>query len=131
MHVPTRVTTSWALAVLFAAATGGGEAWHFIPGNGHLIELPGGYLRVGIALPPLAPGAPAGGPALESGQSESLPCENEGDCAICGLSGQTFSQPAMVAFAAATPFVQDVPPAASCASCESPVLSYRARAPPC
>ena len=130
MHVPTRVTTTWAFAALFAAAIGVGEGWHFVPGNGHLVELPGGYLCVGITLPRVPPGFLDGRPVLDNGQRESIPCEDEGDCIICRLSGQGKSRAETVDFVAATPLGQDSPPAAFSAFCKPILPPFRARAPP-
>ncbi len=130
MHVPTRVTTTWALAALFVAATGVGEGWHFVPGNGHVVQLPGGYLCVGITLPQGIPAFSGCGPALDNRQRESFPCENEGDCIICRLSGQGQSPTETVSFVAAAPLVQDLPPAAFSAFCERILPPFWARAPP-
>ncbi len=130
MHVPARVTTTWAIAAFFALATGVGQGWHFVPGNGHLVEVPGGYLCVGITLCQAFPWLPGGGPALENGQRESFPREDEGDCAICRLSGQGQSRAETVHFVAATPFGQDLPAAAFSAFCEPILPPFYARAPP-
>jgi len=130
MNVPTRVTTTWVLAALFAAAAGVGEGWHFVPGNGHLVELPGGYLFVGITPPQGIPGGSGCGLALDNGQRESFPCENEGDCPVCRLSGQGQWRAETLSFVGATPLVQGLPPAAFSAFCEPILPPFQARAPP-
>ena len=130
MHVPARVTTTWALAAFFAMATGVREGWHFVPGNGHLVDLPGGYLCVGITLCEVTPRLSGGRPALDNRQRESFPREDERDCAICRLSGQGQSRAETVHFVAATPFGQDLPAAAFSASCKPILPPFHARAPP-
>ena len=41
--VISRQKTIWVLTAWFAAVVGVGEGWHLFPGNGHLVEYPGGY----------------------------------------------------------------------------------------
>ena len=130
MHVPARVTTTWALVAVFATATGVGEGWHFVPGNGHLVELPSGYLCVGITLCQATARLSGGGPALDNGERESFPRKDEGDCVICRLFGQGQFRAETVHFVAATPFGQDLPAAAFSAFCEPILPPFHARAPP-
>ena len=130
MFRPTRVTTTWAIGILFVAAMGIGDGWHLVPGNGHLVEIPGGYVCVGITLSQVAPRFPGWGPALDNGHRDSFPWEDEGDCLICRLSGQGQSRGETVHFVAATPLGDGLPPGAFSAFCEPILPPFQARAPP-
>ena len=130
MHVPTRVTTTWVLAALFALATGVDQGWHFVPGNGHLVEVPGGYVGVGITLCRAYPSLSGGEPALDNPEREAFPRAHEGDCAICRLSGQGQSRAETVHFVPAIPFGQDLPATTFSGPCEPIRPPFQARAPP-
>jgi len=132
MCVPSRSTTTWILTAFFAAAVGLGEGWHLVPGNGHLVELPGGYcVCVGITLPRAAPPAQDDVPTVDSGQRKSVPVEDEDDCPICRLSGQGQLQAEAADFVSATSGGRDRAVVAECALCEHVVSPFHARAPPC
>jgi hypothetical protein len=71
MRSPTRAAITWVLVGLFAVIAGIGEGFHLVPGCGHAVELPGGYLLVGLADPetPAFPYAPSPGVRRHEGGS--------------------------------------------------------------
>jgi hypothetical protein len=76
----------WLVATLFAVATGVGEAWHLIPGNGHYVELPGRHLSLGIWLPRSPDRVNPDAPSLETRQTDSA--RAAGGCRICDFRAQ-------------------------------------------
>jgi len=130
MPVPSRATTTWALALGFLLVTGVGEGWHLVPGNGHFIALPGGCLCVGIELSASDPGWSGRGSVLTGAARNPIRRADESDCLICRLLGQGQSRAEGSDWAAAAPFRQDVRPLA-CPALSAPILApFRPRAPP-
>ena len=88
MRTSARTIHTWFLAALFAAAVGVGEAWHLVPGNGHLVRLPGGCLSVGIALPQPLLHWQDGYPVVDDGRLTGI--VSVGDCVKAIVSKQEF-----------------------------------------
>ena len=132
MPVPSRSTTTWILTAFFAAAVGLGEGWHLVPGNGHLVEFPGGHcVCVGITLSRACLLAQGDVPTVDSGQRNPVPVEDEDDCPICRLSGQGQLPAETVDFVSAASGGRDLPVVAYRAFYEHIVSPFHARAPPC
>jgi hypothetical protein len=130
MHLCARATISWLLAGIFALASGVGEGWHLIPGCGHAVELPGGYLFLGVTGPESACSPDTGPPAVRRPQGDSIPCYDEDECPICRVSGQgklrTYA-PGLWLVLAVLHAVPATPPPISQARARQP---FDARAPP-
>ena len=132
MRVPSRSITTWILAAFFSAAVGLGEGWHFVPGNGHLVEVPGGScVCVGITLPRAALLDQGDVPTVDSGRQRAVPVEDEDDCPICRISGQGQLQAEAVDFASAISGGRERAVVADSAFCEHVISPFNARGPPC
>lgn len=110
MRFPTRATITWLLAGLFALTAGVGEGWHLVPGCGHAVELPGGYVFVGLASPKSTSFPDAGSPGVGRSQDDSPPCCDEDECPICRLSGQGKLRAEAVGFCLGFAVLHGVPP---------------------
>lgn len=130
MCIPARAKITWLLAAMFLAATGVGEGWHLLPGNGHLVELPGGYLLLGVRLPQAIPDTSGGGPAFDSGQRWSVPIEDDATCPICRLTGQGQSPAKAVHLVLAIPLKQGLPATSDSVPSAHVARPFDARAPP-
>lgn len=86
MSTRLRQLAIWLLAAVFAAATGGGEAWHLVPGNGHWIELPGGYAPCGFSSCCTTPVGQRDPAVATQPEPDSLTAADF--CLICQLAGQ-------------------------------------------
>jgi hypothetical protein len=82
MSVRFRARIAGSLAAIFLAISAAGEGLHYLPGCGHAVELPGGYLFLGLSIQrspnvgqrPTGVGQPRGAP---------IPLRDAGTCAIC------------------------------------------------
>lgn len=84
-----RFLITWTLAPWFALLFAVGEGWHFVPGNGHWVDLPNGRgLIVGGAARFDVSRVPDAGPAVTASRPEDLPHRDAGSCLICRLVGQ-------------------------------------------
>jgi hypothetical protein len=73
---------AWSLAAIFLAISAAGESLHYLPGCGHAVELPGGYLFLGLSIP----GFPSVGPrptGISQPRGVPIPLRDAGTCAIC------------------------------------------------
>jgi len=130
MRFPTRATISWLLAGLLALVAGVGEGWHLIPGCGHAVEMPGGYVLVGVATPRSICCPDAGSPGVRRPQGDSVPCYDEDECPTCRLCSQGKLRAEVAGFCPALAVLHAVPatpPETSQARTRQP---FDARAPP-
>jgi hypothetical protein len=89
MGIPTRRIITWYLTAFFAALVGVHDGWHFVPGNGHWVETPGGHgVYVGIREADRRSEIPCKEGAFDQEYPEPEPLKSEADCAICRFSGQ-------------------------------------------
>ena len=130
MRFPTRTTISWFLVGLLALVSGVGEGFHLIPGSGHVVELPGGYLFVGLVKPKSTFCLDNPSPSVGCPQGESPPCYDEDECPICRLSGQGQSFAEGICLLPVLPVADDLPAIAPCVSHADTPLPFDARAPP-
>ncbi len=94
MSAHFRDRIAWSLAAIFLAISAAGEGLHYLPGCGHAVELPGGYLFLGISIQaspsvghrPTGVGQPRGAP---------IPLRDAGTCAICEFFAHSPSPTAM------------------------------------
>jgi hypothetical protein len=77
-----RARIAWSLAAIFLAVSAGGDALHYLPGCGHALELPGGYLFLGLSIDRSSPGGQKPG-GLGQPQGTPLPLRDASTCAIC------------------------------------------------
>jgi hypothetical protein len=130
MRLPARATITWLLAGLFALVSGIDEGWHFIPGCGHAVELPGRYIFVGLSSLKTAFPLDARSPGVRRSQGDSIPCYDEDECPICRLCGQGKSAAETARFCLVVAVLHAVPatpPQISQAQARQP---FDARAPP-
>jgi len=86
---PSRQRTfAWLLVGLFGLAHGVGEGWHYVPGNGHLVEWPGRCLFVGVVPPRASPTCAEGLARVQPARGPAVPAADEADCPICRLVAQ-------------------------------------------
>jgi hypothetical protein len=130
MRLPTRATISWLLAALLALAAGLGEGWHFIPGCGHAVELPSGYILIGLASPKAIGSPDADFPALRGPRGDSPPCYAEDECPICRLCGQGKLRTEAAGFSLALAVLHAVPATPPNTSQVPTCQPFDARAPP-
>ena len=130
MRFSSRAATTWFLAGLFGVVAGMGEGLHLIPGCGHAVELPHGYLFVGLAKPKSTARPDDPSPAVGRPQGGSPSCYDEGDCPICRLSGQGKVIAAGVSFPLVLPIADHLPAIALQASPARAPQPFDARAPP-
>jgi len=88
MKLSRQRSFAWLLAALLGLAHGVGEGWHFVPGNGHLVELPGGYLFVGVVPPHSVPTGFEGLARVQRARGKTALSAEEADCPICRLVAQ-------------------------------------------
>jgi hypothetical protein len=86
---------AWSLAAIFLAISAVGEGLHDLPGCGHAVELPGGYLFLGLSIQrlPCVGQRPTG-----VGQSwdAPIPLRDGSTCAICEFFAHSPSPTATV-----------------------------------
>lgn len=130
MRLPARTTIAWLLAGFFAVVSAVGEGWHFVPGCGHIVELPHGYAILGLTVAKSNASAPIRYPGAGPRQGDSLPCYGEDECPICRLcaEGKSAAQPAGFCLVLAILHAVPAPPVGlALASARQP---FDARAPP-
>lgn len=86
MSTLARRFATYLMIALFAAAVAGGEAWHSVPGCGHWIELPGGYLAWGFSISNGSLRAAEPVPATAPKSEPQAPLK--ADCSVCQLTGK-------------------------------------------
>jgi hypothetical protein len=130
MRFPTRATITYLLAGLFCLVSGVGEAWHLIPGSGHAVELPGGFLFLGVANPKSTAPSRAGSSGAWRPEDDSIPCSDEDECLICRLCAQGSSKTESPGFWLALAVVHPVVTTAPLISPAPVFQPFDARAPP-
>jgi len=98
MRSPAQTAITWLAACLFAAMSLVGEGLHWLPGCGHAVPLPGGYVFVGIDKAQAGPFADGNTPGITR-----QPCDwplvlDEDECPICRLLATGQSPGQTVAF---------------------------------
>ena len=90
-----RARIAWSLAAIFLAISAAGEALHNLPGCGHAVELPCGYLFLGMSIErmPSVGQRPTG---LKQPQGAPIPLRDAGTCAICEFFAHSPSPTAIV-----------------------------------
>lgn len=130
MHIPARATTTWFLVVFLTLLTSVGEMLHEIPGCGHVIEMPGGTVSIGLPYPEPCFFLQAQLPRVESSQGNTLPCYDEDECPICRVLNQGTSNVEIASLGLVFVSLDAAPAIASEVLQSRPRRPYAARAPP-
>jgi hypothetical protein len=130
MHRPARVTISWFLTATVALVSAVGEGWHLIPGCGHAVELPEGYILLGLPQPKTTFSLGDRSSGIASSPCNSLPCYGEDECPICRTFGQDGSKIEPANFWMVVTVLGTVSAIAVPGSCPQPRQPFDARAPP-
>ena len=83
-----RAAITWLVIGLLALISSLGEALHLIPGCGHAVEFPGGYVLFGLDRPNPTDSTDDSAPRFRQPGDDLPPRYDEADCPICRLSGQ-------------------------------------------
>ena len=125
-----RAAITWLVIGLLALISSLGEALHLIPGCGHAVEFPGGYVLFGLDRPTPTDFSDDSAPRVRQPSNDSPPCYDENDCPICRLSGQDKLTTAGIGSCLALAFVHGLSPIAVEASRARVFRAFHARAPP-
>jgi len=125
-----RAAITWLVIVILALIASLGEALHLIPGCGHAVEFPGGYVLFGLDRPDATDSPDDSAPGVRRPGNDSPPCYDEDDCPICRLFGQDKLTSAGIGFCLALPSAYGLPPIAVEASRARVFRAFHARAPP-
>jgi hypothetical protein len=125
-----RTAITWFVIGLLALISSLGEALHLIPGCGHAVEFPGGYVLFGLDRPAPADYPDDSAPRFRQPGDNLPPCYDEDDCPICRLSGQGKQTTAGIDTCLVLPFAHGLPPIVVEASRAGVFRPFRARAPP-
>ena len=90
-----RARIAWSLAAIFLAISAAGEGLHYLPGCGHAVELPGGYLFLGMSIQP-SPSVGHRPTGVGRPQGDPIPLRDAGTCAICEFFAHSPSPTATV-----------------------------------
>ncbi|GEM_PF-5627577 len=128
MTSPARFRTTWVLTALFAAVVGIGEGWHLVPGNGHVVEYPGGYSFFLGAADAHGDGSSC---LPEAGFQANVPTiRGPEGCPICMVCGQARSGAQPVSGPAPCDLQARAATAPDWSGCLKTLHRVRARAPP-
>jgi hypothetical protein len=124
-----RARIAGSLAAILLAISAAGEGLHDLPGCGHAVELPDGYLFLGLPMErspgdgqrPTGVGQPRGTP---------IPLRDAGTCAICEFFAHSPSSTATVTALPALDLLGHLAPAARMDVDLLRLLPAQARGPP-
>lgn len=126
----TRPTIIWFCVLSFAAISGLGEGFHFLPGCGHVVPAGNTNLWMGALDPGMRLGSSDGVTRIERPLSSRSPTATADQCPICQHFSFASSVARAVVFIAVSAAVQTLPPT----ECPQPPPTtagpFQARAPP-
>jgi hypothetical protein len=102
-----RARIAGSLAAIFLAVSAAGEGLHYLPGCGHAVELPDGYLFLGLSIQ-RSPGVGQSPAGVRQPRGVPLPLRDAGTCAICEFFGHSPSSTATVTAVPALDLVGDL-----------------------
>jgi hypothetical protein len=124
-----RARIAGSLAAIFLAISAAGEGLHCLPGCGHAVELPGGYLFLGLSVE-RSPGVGQRPTGVGQPRGTAIPLRDAGTCAICEFFAHSPSLTATVTAVPALDLLGDLVPAVRMDVDLVRLLPAQARGPP-
>jgi hypothetical protein len=126
----TRATITWFCLLSFAAISGLGEGFHFLPGCGHAVSAGNTNVWMGAIDPGMRLGSSDGTTRIERPLKSRSPITTAEQCPICQHFSFASSVASAVVFVAVSTAVQTLP----ATTCPQPPPTtagpFQARAPP-